>query len=157
LDNYLTKFYQTWIIESAEAPLVLHAIMFAASHHNETILKTYGVDKTLPEQLHHKGHPLKLVRQLVAHPAKGYILDDLVMAILYLAVNERAPAPVSFNEPSPFIPPLKNAQLLHMYTVREFDFSYWRAIQSHPSTAWRHRRIDKVRPSLASLLVRTPI
>jgi hypothetical protein len=95
-------------------------------------MSTSGVDQgnqAPSDCLHQKGQALKLVRELVAHPEKGYDLDDLVCAILYLAVNENVPMTPSLRDPSPFIPPLPNAHWLDMYTGREFDITHWSAIQ----------------------------
>jgi hypothetical protein len=115
--------------ESAGIPVVLHALIFFASVHQESVLKNRGVRQTAlaSNRLRHKGLALKLVRELVSDPAKPYIVDDLLIAIVYLAMNERASLTV--KDSSPFMPPLGHAQWLDLYTGREVDLSHWNAVQ----------------------------
>jgi hypothetical protein len=117
--------------ESARIPVVLHAIIFSASLHQESVLKSRGVHQTAlaSDRLRHKGRALKLVRELVRDPAKPYIVDDLLMAIIYLAMNERVPLTGIVKDSSPFMPPLGHAQWLDMYTGREVDLSHWNAVR----------------------------
>lgn len=115
--------------ESAGIPVVLYALIFSASVHQESVLKNRGVRQTAlaSNRLRHKGRALKLVRELVSDPAKPYIVDDLLMAIVYLAMNERASLTV--KDSSPFMPPLGHAQWLDLYTGREVGLSHWNAVQ----------------------------
>ncbi len=119
--------------ESGETPLVVHVTMFAASLHRESFLESHGVDQTplTSDHLRHKGQALKLVRQLVADQEMPLILDDLIMAIMYLAMNERAHFIGPLRDLGPFTPSpaLRSAQWLNMYTGREANPSHWNAVQ----------------------------
>ena len=107
--------------------------MFAAFLHRESIFYRQGADRKLmiSEQLRHKGQALKIVRKLVADPQMPYLLDELCMAIMYLAMNERASMKAPLKDANPFKPPMNvgQAQWLDLYTGREVVAAHMKALK----------------------------
>lgn len=116
----------------AESLLVTYSTLYLCSVHLSAHSLKNGASNraTIAErQLRYKGQALKLLRETLTHPEKGYDLDDTVGAILDLAGNEiTSLADPTSNDSSPFMSPLEDAQWLSHLGAQEFNPAHWSAV-----------------------------
>jgi len=114
-------------------PLLLHSTQFTTSIHLSSFCVNNGVINHsvlalhAEDQLRNKCSALRCIRTVISNP-KYYLVDDLIMAILSLAANERSQIKVPLFDPSPFTPPLQSLQWLDQYAAYEFHPLHWDAM-----------------------------
>lgn len=80
------------------------------------------------EKLHHRGEALKSIREVISTGAKDYDVECLLLATLFLAMNNDEYFE-EYREPDPFIAPLANMQWLSHYSGCQMHPFHWNAIQ----------------------------
>lgn len=81
----------------------------------------------IKDQLYYKGRILRLLREHVTDFTKEEWRDGIIMAILYLAVNETERRDLS-RDSSPFTPPFQDMQMLSFYGSRDYHTMHWGVI-----------------------------
>lgn len=127
--DYAGKCYQSWVVADPGNKLLIYSTLWAASYHRDVLRISYGSDPVLDvqDQLYYKGRILNLLREHVVDFFKEEWRDGIIMAILYLAVNETARRDLS-RDPSPFTPPFVDMQSLSFYGSRDYHTMHWNVI-----------------------------
>ena len=131
--DYAVEFARSWFPRAAGSPVVMASILFSASVHRYVRLppSSPGQDKVLARHLQLKGTAIRTIRDAISDSSglSGEKIDELVFAILCLAVNQHAAivkpkAPEKTN----FVSPLVGAQWLDLYANMDFDPTHFGAI-----------------------------
>jgi hypothetical protein len=127
--NYAMRCYQSWIAPNWENKLFIYSTLWAASYHRDVLRISYGADPVLDskDQLYYKGLILSMLREHVTEFTKEEWRDGVIMAILYLAVNETERRELT-RDPSPFTPPFTDMQSLSFYGSRDYHVMHWGVI-----------------------------
>ncbi|KUL85612.1 hypothetical protein ZTR_08910 [Talaromyces verruculosus] len=127
--DYAGRCYQSWVAPTRENKLVIYSTLWAASVHRDVLRTSYGSNPVLDirDQLYYKGRILKLLREHVTNFAKEEWRDGVIMAILYLAVNEASRRDLG-RDTSPFTPPFMDMQSLSFYGSRDYHTLHWNVI-----------------------------
>ncbi|KAE8136600.1 hypothetical protein BDV38DRAFT_293777 [Aspergillus pseudotamarii] len=130
--NYAGSCYQAWIQQSSLNKLLIYSTLWAASYHRDILRISYGApDPALEtkEQLYYKGLVLNTLHNHVANYTNETWRDSVIMAVLYLAVNDHVKGKVA-RDASPFTPPFVDLQSLSFYGSREYHSMHWTFIQT---------------------------
>lgn len=127
--NYAMRCYQSWIAPNWENKLLIYSTLWAASYHRDVLRISYGADPVLDikDQLYYKGLILSMLREHVTEFTREEWRDGVIMAILYLAVNETERRDLT-RDPSPFTPPFTDMQSLSFYGSRDYHTMHWGVI-----------------------------
>jgi hypothetical protein len=128
--EYAEEAYRSWIHE-VQSPALMHSILFSSSLHRDFKLFTSGNRNHLQrsrEQLHDKSLALKSVREALIDSTIDYVPDDILLSILFLAVNEN-PESFSACDINPFTPPFKEPKCLYYYGSLDYNTIHWTFIQ----------------------------
>ncbi|KAF3387110.1 hypothetical protein F1880_001076 [Penicillium rolfsii] len=124
--NYAMRCYQSWVAPNWDNKLFIYSTLWAASYHRDVLRISYGADPVLDikDQLYYKGLILSMLRENVTEFTKEEWRDGVIMAILYLAVNETERRDLT-RDPSPFTPPFTDMQSLSFYGSRDYHTMHW--------------------------------
>lgn len=127
--DYAQRCYHSWVLTNWENKLVIYSTLWAASCHRDVLRISYGSNPVLDirNQLYYKGRLLRLLCDHVVDFTKEELRDGVIMAILYLAVNEAKRRELS-RDPSPFTPPFVDMQSLSFYGSRDYHTLHWNVI-----------------------------
>lgn len=111
----LTK---SWLAPNWENKLLIYSTLWSASCHRDVLRISYGSNSVLDtkDQLYYKGRILSLLHEHVADFTKEEWRDGVIIATLYLAVNETDRRDPS-RDPNPFTPHFVDLQSLSFYKI----------------------------------------
>ncbi|EPS27123.1 hypothetical protein PDE_02065 [Penicillium oxalicum 114-2] len=127
--DYTARCYQSWVRGHPNNRLILYSILWSASCHRDTLRLSYGSNSTLNtcDQLYYKGRLLSLVREHVADFGREEWRDGIIMAILFMAMNETERRDLG-RDANPFEPPFIHMQSLSFYGSRDFHQLHWNVV-----------------------------
>lgn len=128
--RYAAETYRSWI-HGVRSPALVHSILFSSSLHRDFKLFTTGNRNLLQpskEQLQDKSLALKSVREALLGSTTDYVSDEILLSILFLAVNENSES-ISERDVSPFTPPFTELQCLDYYGSCDYNPIHWTIIQ----------------------------
>jgi hypothetical protein len=128
--KYAEEAYRSWIHE-VQSPAIVHSILFSASLHRDFKSLSCGNRNQLQpsrEQLQDKGLALTSVREALHNSTTDYVPDEILVSILFLAVNEN-PGTISERDISPFMPPFTDLQCLDYYGRIDYNPMHWTFIR----------------------------
>ncbi|KAF7714508.1 Fungal transcription factor [Penicillium ucsense] len=126
---YTARCYQSWVVDHLDDQLVLYSVFWSTSCHRETLRVSSGSDSDADSrvQLYYKGCLLRLVREHVADFHQEKWRDGIIMAILFMAINETERGDLS-RDPTPFVPPFIHLQSLSFYGSRDYHQLHWNVV-----------------------------
>ncbi|KAL2801558.1 hypothetical protein BJX63DRAFT_417109 [Aspergillus granulosus] len=129
--GYTTDCYQSWVVPYNDK-LNFYAVLWSASYHLDVLRLTYGspgYEAGSQQQFFLKGLALKTLREAIETYTGVTPIDNIIMCILYLAVNDTAMTRV-YRDPSPFRPRFVGLHALDFYGSRDYHSLHWSVIQN---------------------------